>query len=386
MHSTPLPSLIDMLRELVALPSVSSADQRFDQGNRAIVERLAEWLTELGFSVELRPLAGHPDKLNLIASLGQGTNGLVLAGHTDTVPYDEALWASDPFTLSERDGRLYGLGVADMKCFFPIVLDTLRDLDASKLRRPLLVLATADEESSMAGARQIASSGRGMGRYVLIGEPTGLTPVRMHKGVMMLSIRLRGRAGHASDPRLGNNAIDGMHAVLGTLIEWRKELQAQYRDPLFTVPEPTVNLGSLHGGDSPNRICAECEVQIDVRLLPGMDAGHLAAQVRRRVAQVLVGSGLLYEVQPLFAGVPPLDTPARSAIVQVAERLTGVPSGSTSFATEGPFYNAAGMETVVLGAGDIAQAHQPNEYVARERLAPMQAIVTGMVQHFCVEG
>ncbi len=386
MHRTPLPSLIDMLRELVALPSMSSADQRFDQGNRAVVERLAEWLADLGFSVELRPLAEHADKLNLIASLGQGSNGLVLAGHTDTVPYDGALWASDPFTLSERDGRLYGLGTADMKCFFPIVLDTLRDLEASKLRRPLLVLATADEESSMAGARQIAGSGRGMGRYVLIGEPTGLTPVRMHKGVMMLSIRLRGRAGHASDPRLGNNAIDGMHAVLGTLIDWRKELQAQYRDPLFAVPEPTLNLGSLHGGDSANRICAECEVQIDVRLLPGMDAGHLAAQLRHRVASVLVGSGLVYEVQPLFAGVPPLDTPARSAIVQAAERLTGVPSGSTSFATEGPFYNAAGMETVVLGAGDIAQAHQPNEYVARERLAPMQAIVTGMIQRFCVEG
>src|SRR5919197_4549814 len=250
----PLPKLFELFAQLVAIPSVSSVDPYRDQTNRAVIELLAEWLAALGFEIELTTISEAPDKLNLIARLGQGAEGLVLSGHTDTVPFDEGAWTTDPFILTEKDGRWYGLGAADMKGFFPLVIEAIRGLDRSALKRPLIILATADEESTMAGVRVLAQAGKPLGRYALIGEPTGLKPVHMHKGVLMGSIHLQGRAGHASDPRLGNNAIDGMYPVIGALLNWREELRTRYRNPLFEVMEPTLNLGSIHGGDSPNRI------------------------------------------------------------------------------------------------------------------------------------
>ena len=167
-----IPPLREMLAGLVAIPSVSSPDPALDQPNEAVVARLAEWLEALGFAVEVLPVPGRPGKANLVATLGRGPGGLVLAGHTDTVPFDAGRWSSDPFRLTEREGRLHGLGTADMKGFFPLVLEVAAELEARRLRAPLVVLATADEESTMSGARALAESGRPLGRHAVIGEPT----------------------------------------------------------------------------------------------------------------------------------------------------------------------------------------------------------------------
>ena len=150
-----------------------------------------------------------------------------------------------------------------------------RGLRAADLTAPLILLATADEESSMDGAHLLVEQQRPRAAHAIIGEPTGLRPVRMHKGIAMEAIRLKGRSGHSSDPALGVNALDGMHQALDELITWRSELQARYRNPLFAVEVPTVNLGHIHGGDNPNRICAECELHFDIRPLPGMDLEEL---------------------------------------------------------------------------------------------------------------
>src|SRR5690606_37299728 len=223
-----------------------------------------------GFEIEVLPIPGQPHKANLIATLGRGAGGLVLAGHTDTVPCDPDRWASDPFSLTERDGRLYGLGATDMKGFFPVALEAARRFDQSKLQQPLIILATADEESSMDGARLLAELGRPKARYAVVGEPTGMKPVRMHKGIMMERVRVQGLAGHSSNPALGNNALEAMHLVIADLLAFRSELQNRYRNPGFAVPVPTLNLGHIHGGDNPNRICGHCELQFDLRPLPGM--------------------------------------------------------------------------------------------------------------------
>jgi acetylornithine deacetylase len=373
-----------MFAELIAIPSVSSIDPRFDQGNIRVVECLANWLTDLGFHVEIMPLPDRDDKVNLVASLGKGGAGLVLSGHTDTVPYDEGNWNSDPFKLTERDGRLYGLGSADMKCFFPLVIEALRTIDLNKLTQPLTILATADEESSMAGARALQAEGKRLGRYAVIGEPTGLKPIRLHKGILQEAIHLYGHTGHASNPALGNNAIEGMHKVIGSVLAWRNEMQQRHHDPQFEVPFPTVNLGNIHGGDSPNRICGHCALQIDLRLLPGMPFEETRAALASQVMRAIAGTGLRGEVASIFDGVPPLDTDPQSAIVKITEQLTGHAAGSVAFATEGPFFNALGMETVVLGPGDIAQAHQPDEYVALQRLQPMIDIITKLIGRFCL--
>jgi acetylornithine deacetylase len=379
-----LPDLMSLLRALIGAPSVSSVSPTWDQSNAQVIALLAGWLEDLGFTVEQIPVTGWPGKLNLVASRGSGPDGLVLAGHTDTVPCDPGLWTSDPFQLRERDGRLYGLGTADMKGFFALVLEVLGALDLSLLRRPLVILATADEESSMCGARALVEQGRRLGRHALIGEPTGLRPVRMHKGITMEAVRITGHSGHSSDPALGNNALEGMYRVLGEILRWREQLQARHHNPAFAVPVPTLNLGHIHGGDNPNRICGQCELHIDIRPLPGMSLDDLRCELERRLRAVLADTGLGLEVSRLFEGIPAVETPATAPIVQAAEALTGQPAGAVAFGTEAPYLDRLGMQTLILGPGDIDQAHQPDEYLALERIPPYLGLIRDLVGRFCL--
>ncbi len=377
-----IPSVQTMISELIAIPSVSCVNPAQDQSNQAVVERLATWCNDLGFNCEILPVPDHPGKFNFIATLGTGKDGLVLAGHTDTVPYDAGRWQHDPFRLTEADNRLYGLGTADMKAFFALALAAISS--GIHLEQPLTILATADEECTMSGARALLAAGQPQARYAVIGEPTGLRPVRMHKGIFMEAIHLRGQSGHSSDPSLGNNALEGMYQVIGDLIKWRKELQAAHINPLFQVPVPTMNLGHIHGGDNPNRICGECELQIDLRPLPGMELGELRTKLRQRVQHILENSGLEIEFVSLFEGIPAMETPAQADIVQVAQDLTKHTAGAVAFGTEAPFLKALGMETIILGPGDIEQAHQPDEFIALDRLQPMIDILRQLIQHYCV--
>ncbi len=382
---TQLPDLMSRLTELVSTPSMSSVSPEFDTSNRAVIALLAHWLNDAGFSVEELPLPRQPDKANLIATLGKGPGGLVLAGHTDTVPYDEGLWNHDPFSLTEADGRLYGLGICDMKGFFALAMEAASRFEPAQLKRPLMILATADEESSMEGAQALVELGRPRARYAVIGEPTGLRPVNAHKGIMMEAIRLKGRAGHSSDPALGVNALEGMHQVLGDLLAWRDKLQGTHRDPQFKVPVPTLNLGHIHGGDNPNRICGACEVHFDLRPLPGMELEALRKALDERLERLLGGSDLGWERRSLFGGTPPMHTDATSAVVREAQRLTGHVPEAVAFGTEGPYLTQMGMETLILGPGDIAQAHQPDEYLALDRLEPTVDILEGLIRRFCCE-
>lgn len=386
-----IPTMMESLSQLIAAPSVSSVDPCLDQSNRGVVDLLANWFEELGFKVELMPVSGTAsgdpaiEKFNLIACMGEGEEGLVLSGHTDTVPCNANQWHSEPLTLTEKQGRLYGLGVCDMKSFFPIVMEVVQHLHQGDLQRPLTVLATADEESNMSGAKALAASGESLGRYALIGEPTGLQPIYMHKGILIESIRLQGQAGHASDPSLGNSALEGMHRVMGVLLAWRQALQKRFQDPRFSVPMPTLNLGVIHGGDNPNRICAKCELTVDLRLMPDMVLEAIRLEMRALISEALVDSGLDVEYDLIFDGLPSFATDINSEIVQTAEKLCGCSSGTVAFGTEGPYLNAMNMDTVILGPGDIAQAHQANEYLSLDRLSPMVDILTSMVRHFCTE-
>jgi len=379
------PKLEELMQQLIALPSISCTSPALDQGNRNVINTLANWLENLGFSTEIQPLNSDGSKANLIATIGQGSNGLVLAGHTDTVPFDENRWNSDPFKLTETDNRLYGLGTADMKSFFALIIEAVRDLDLSSLQQPLIILATADEETSMSGAKALNASHFSGGRFALIGEPTGLKPVRMHKGMMMEAIKLTGLSGHSSNPALGNSALEAMHRVITELLKWRDELQAAYNNPLFEIPVPTMNLGHINGGDNPNRICGHCELQIDIRPLPGMSLIDLRYELEQRLQKTLAGTMVSYETLALFDGVPAVETPADSALVKAVEKLTGSAAESVAFSTEAPFYNKLGMDSVVLGPGHINQAHQPNEYLAIEQIKPAVKLIQDLVKQFCMQ-
>lgn len=389
-----IPEMLESFSQLVAAPSVSSIDPQWDQSNRGVVDLLAGWLEDIGFNVEVIPVPAEPgssstkEKFNLIACLysgkEEGEGGLVLSGHTDTVPFSAESWRQDPFKLTENEGRLHGLGICDMKSFFPIVMEVAQQLNVRDLQQPLYVLATADEESTMSGVRALAASGKSLGRYALIGEPTGLVPVYMHKGILMESIKIKGQAGHSSNPALGNSALEGMHTVISAIMEWRKELQNQFQDARFFVPEPTINFGTIHGGDNPNRICADCELTIDLRLIPEMELEKIRAGLRTLVSESIAGSGLSVEYESIFDGIPGFETDINSEVIQVAEKLSGREPGTVAFGTEGPYLNTMGMETVILGPGDIDQAHQANEYLSLDRIPPMLDILTNMVGHFCL--
>lgn len=381
-----LPDLLSMMRSLVKEPSISSADPVLDQSNLKVIDILAGWLESLQFTVEIQNVS--ESKANLIATLGKTTqnDGLVLSGHTDTVPFDESAWTVNPFDITERDRRFYGLGAADMKSFFAMVLEAASQYREKDFDQPLVVLATADEESSMAGARKLMERGTRLGRYAVIGEPTNLQPVRMHKGVMMESIVVNGAAGHSSNPSLGANALEGMQSVLTEILAWRKELQSRYRDPIFEVDVPTLNLGSIHGGDNPNRICAHCETQIDIRPLPGMDLEELRFALKERVNAALVSHPRLsFSITSLFSGVPSFETPQSSMLVATCERLSKQHAGAVAFGTEAPYLSQLGMETIVMGPGSIDQAHNADEYIAMNQLNPTVEILRGLINRFCVE-
>lgn len=378
------PSTRAMIDALIAIPSVSSVTPEFDMGNRAVIDLLANWLDDLGFDIEIQALA-NPDKANLIARIGPpGEDGLVLSGHTDTVPFDAHLWTTDPLQVTEKDGKLYGLGTADMKSFLALAITAARGFDASTFSKPLTLLATADEESSMDGAQALVDNGRRLGRYAVIGEPTHLRPVRMHKGIFMDRVTLTGQAGHSSNPAWGVSALEGMNQVITAIMDWRSRMQAEHQNPAFEVPFPTLNLGRIEGGDNPNRICGHCELHYDLRALPGMDNDEIRASLKAHLEQTLADSELQLAMDTLFAGIPPFETPAESAIVAACEALTGHPASAVAFGTEGPYFRQLDMETVICGPGRIDQAHQPDEYVELSQLQPCVDLLSALIDRFCI--
>ena len=385
--TTKHPKLHEMLKQLIAAPSMSSVSPEFDTSNREVIDMLATWLDDLGFQVSVTPLPAQPNKANLLASYGhidEHSQGLMFAGHTDTVPYDQHSWHHDPFILTETDNRLYGLGTSDMKSFFALVIEAINQFTASELKQPVFILATADEESSMDGAITLVEQGCPNVRYAVIGEPTGLKPVNAHKGIMMESIHLTGRSGHSSNPALGVNALEAMQLVINDLILWRDELQQRYKDDRFTVPVPTLNLGYIQGGDNPNRICEQCELHFDLRALPGMDLNELRQEIRERLHTLFKNSAIRWQLKSLINGTPPMHTDEHSAIVKAAEKHSCGHSHAVAFCTEGPYLTELGIETIILGPGDIDQAHQPDEYLALDRIQPTTELLSKLIRQFCL--
>jgi acetylornithine deacetylase len=374
-----------MISALIQTPSVSCVTPKHDMSNLAVIELLAEWSRSLGFAVEVLPVDDKPGHYNMVATLGSGAGGLVLAGHTDTVPCDEGLWDSDPFKAVERDNRLYGLGTTDMKSFLAIALEAARQFKDSTFNRPLTLVATADEESGMKGAEALAAAGQLSADCAVIGEPTNLRPVRMHKGVIFDCVRIIGKSGHSSNPAYGNSALEGMNQVMNTLLKLRGEMQARYHHPFFDVPTPTLNLGCIHGGDNPNRICGACELSYDLRILPGMDRDEIRQWVQASVRERLKDTGLKVEFDTQFPGIQAVETSPEADIVKASERLSGHRAEAVAFGTEAPYFKAMGMDVVVMGPGSISLAHQPNEYLELDQIQPTIDILRQLINRFCIQ-
>ncbi|MGF1740776.1 acetylornithine deacetylase [Vibrio profundum] len=376
----PLPNFREIYADLIATSSISSTEPSWDQGNLQVIEKLETWLTDIGFDVQV--IQVKPGKFNLIAKKGQDDGGLLLAGHSDTVPFDEGRWDYSPHKLTESNNRFYGLGTADMKGFFAFIIDAVKDIDWRTQTKPLYILATCDEETTMLGARDFSHNTPFKPDYCIIGEPTSLVPVRAHKGHIANAIRITGKSGHSSDPALGVNAIDIMHEVLFALKTLRDELVQHYHHPGFAIPSPTLNLGHIHGGDSANRICGCCELHYDLRPLPGISLDGLNNMLREVLKGVEQRWPGRLEINALHEPIPGYECPPDQPFIPQMESICQTPAETVNYCTEAPFLQQL-CPTLVLGPGSIEQAHQPNEYLEHKFIQPTLDILSKAIRQYC---
>jgi acetylornithine deacetylase len=363
-----------ILADLVAFPTVTGTS------TRAIAAYVSDYLRRFGVAAQI-DAAPDGERMNLFATIGPAIDGgVILCGHFDVVPAACAGWTSDPFRLSERHGRLYGRGAVDMKGFLAVTLAAVPAIAASanRLRRPVHLAFTYDEEIGSFGARQLSPW---LARLpfrpavAIVGEPTGMTPITGHKGGVELITEVTGRSGHASIPAAGINAIYAAARFIAALEARAAALAAApFPGSPFTPPYTTISVGRIEGGEARNIIPRSCRFLWEVRPAPEDDADLLldgllgdAAQIDRELKTRDPDAGLRVTEEARYPGLSPAQA---GEALELVRRLwtTGAP-GVVSFGTDGGFLAAAGISTVVFGPGNMAQAHQPDEFIAETDLA-----------------
>jgi acetylornithine deacetylase len=305
--------------------------------------------------------------------------GIAFSGHVDCVPVEGQDWRADPFTLRRAEGRLTARGACDMKGFVACMLATARDVAQRPLARPLHLLLTFDEETSFAGARQMAEqlpAEAPLPAICVVGEPTSMAPVIAHKGYASWDARLFGLSGHSSRYDATANALEAAAEAVAWLSARGRRFAAEgRRDEGFTPPYTTVHAGTFHAGTVLNIVPDLAEFTFEVRSVPGDDPLAVLAEVKSFVeAEVLpsrraVFPGARAEFAPR-ALAPALDLPEDHALTLLTQRLTGQNSAKrVSYGTEAGFWQGIGIPTIVCGPGDIAQAHRPEEWVAEADIA-----------------
>lgn len=380
-----LPTFSEMLQKLVSSPSVSNLDPTLDRSNKHVLSHLANWLEDLNFDVNIHRVPELHEKYNLVARKGSGTGGLLLGGHTDTVACDESLWTRDPFDTTEIEDRYYGLGSCDMKGFFPLALEAVCAFHERNFRAPVTILATADEETTMAGARHLVEVGNLTSKVAVIGEPTSMRPVYAHKGISVLRVQTEGSSGHSSNPALGVNALEGMHEVLSELIRFRNELRENYQHPGFEVAFPTLNLGCLHAGDSANRICGRADLLVDIRIVPGMSTHMVLSELKNRLTALEDRIDMPVSIETGFPPIDPFEASKDSELVRFVAKSSGNEPMTVAFGTEAPFLQQMGIETIVFGPGSIDQAHQADEYLGKGQIDPTKKTLKELIRKYCCE-
>ncbi len=369
---------IAILADLVGFPSVSL------QPNDGIVGYIESYLGEYGISCR-RDVHEDGERFNLLARIGPqdgagSEGGILLSGHLDVVPADAAGWAGDPWRLRREGGRLHGRGAVDMKGFLAMALALAPEFQthAEMLNEPLFLAFTFDEEIGCFGAERmpafLAASGASP-RIAIIGEPTGMTPISGHKGGMELVTHIRGAAGHASKPAEGVNAIFAAARLISFIEGLARDCATTRHDGSpFDPPYSTLSVGTIRGGEARNIIPDSCSFDWEIRAHPGEDPHRLRRKVEAYVAAEILPA--LRAVHPdcavvteMLCDVPPLQARTPSPAADLVARLwTNQNPGVVSFGTDGSYFQAAGLDTIVIGPGGMAQMHQPDEYITEDAI------------------
>jgi acetylornithine deacetylase len=375
----------ELLDRLIGFATVSR------DSNLELIAFIRDYLAELGVQSEL---FYNPErtKANLFATVGPlDRGGVVLSGHTDVVPVDGQAWTMEPFRLTERDGRLYGRGTADMKGFIASVLAAVPVFLRRPLNMPVHLAFSYDEEVGCLGVRPMLAAlaeRPHKPRLCLIGEPTELKPVLGHKGKLAMRCNVKGAACHSAYAPYGVNAIQYAARLIGRLEEIGSELaQPEHHDERFDPPFSTVQTGVIKGGRVLNIVPAECEFDFEVRALPGFNAEQVSDKLQTYAeAELLpkmraVQNDTDIRLQPLSA-YPGLATSPDSEAARLLALLSGSSDfGTVAFGTEGGLFGEAGIPTVVCGPGSMDQGHKPDEFVSLEQLAGCDAMLIRLADY-----
>lgn len=377
----------NLLEHLVAFDTTSR------ESNLALIDFCWRYLSGLGVTCELMHNAER-SKANLYARLGPaGSGGVMLSGHSDVVPVDGQTWTVPPFALTERDGKLYGRGTADMKGFLACMLAAVPHFLAQPLRQPLHLAISYDEEVGCLGVRSLVKAlaqRSDRPAICLIGEPTELRPVLGHKGKLAMRCEVQGAACHSAYAPQGVNAIEYAAKLIQRLTVIGERLATPERqDARFDPPFTTVQTGVIHGGRALNIVPDACSFDFEVRTLPQEDAQQVAEELVAYAQQTLEPQ--MRAVQPASAirfsplsAYPGLDTAAHSAAAQLIARLSGSDSfGTVAFGTEGGLFTAAGIPCVVCGPGSMEQGHKPDEFITLAQLDACDSLLRRLATWMC---
>jgi acetylornithine deacetylase len=365
------------LAELVRIDSVSA------RSNEPIVEYLERRCAALNLVTKRFPYLDDfgVEKFNLIAlSNATAEVELALVGHTDTVPYDPN-W-TDATNLTERDGKLYGRGSCDTKGFIAAALTALETIDLSRLTKPLALIFTADEEIGLRGAKKLAEAKPLRVRYSIVGEPTSLKPIRAGKGYSLAEVIVKGREAHSAYPALGASAVFRAARLINRLEAIAVKLKDD-QHAAFDPPYTTLNIGLIHGGSAKNVMAGECRFTLEWRPIPTQPSDHVLNLLKTAIQEETQSDpDFQCEVDASRADAG-FETAPDSRLVKLLEAATGNESGTVAFGTEAAQMMALGAESVVIGPGDIREAHRTGEFVPVEELERCAEVLKLAVLRLC---
>lgn len=372
--------LKETLTELVAIDSVSA------RTNAPIIDYLAARCEALGLTVQRFPYRDDKgiEKINLLALARSNPADtdveLVLVGHTDTVPYDPN-W-TEALSLSERDGKLFGRGACDTKAFIAAALTAVEALDLKSLRRPLALLFTADEEIGLIGAKRFAQQRALRARFAIVGEPTSLQPMRAGKGYCLAEIVVKGREAHSAYPSLGTSAVLGAARLIAESEKIGEQLSRETHAD-FDPPYTTLNVGIVQGGTAKNVVAGSCRFTLEWRPIPGQPPNRLLELMNASIAEEIQRDpNLNFDVDASRADQG-FETSANSNLVTLLEGLTDQKAGTVAFGTEAAQLAELGAEAVVLGPGNIREAHRTGEFVPVNELEGCVEILRKATEALC---